>query len=87
MNTSTTYFVWTTRQDVSRKQEAEINRAVKAIDQSMIFVRFYAAGNDVHGWLERDNDGTNNYNWRRADNRKCVEIAQQILSGKKAGAA
>jgi hypothetical protein len=76
---NTTYFVWTTKTDVSRKASADIDAAVKQIDPTMSFVRHYAPGNDTHGWLERNNDGTNDQNWRVENNRKCVEIAKARL--------
>jgi len=73
------YFVWTTKKNVTRAAAAKIDKAVKAIDPSMDFVRHYAAGNDTHGWLERPNDGTNDYNHVRARNAECVKIAESIL--------
>lgn len=75
----TTYFVWTTKAEVSRKAAADIDAAVKEIDSSMCFVRHYMVGNDTHGWLERDNDGTNTQNWRVANNNRCIEIAKARL--------
>jgi hypothetical protein len=74
------YFVWTTKKHVTRAAAAKIDAAVKLIDPSMEFVRHYAAGNDTHGWLERPNDGTNDYNHVRARSAKCIEIAEKALA-------
>lgn len=74
------YFVWTTKKNVTRKQADQIDAAVKAIDPDMTFVRHCAAGNDTHGWLERPNDGTNDYNHVRARNAECVKVAEKILA-------
>jgi hypothetical protein len=72
------YFVWTTKKSVSRSTAAEIDKAVKAIDPSMGFVRYHAAGNDTRGWLERPNDGTNTDNHVRARNAECARIAESL---------
>ena len=51
------HYVATTRLNVSREQARQIDAAVKAIDSRAEFVRHYAAGNALHGWIEitRDN--------------------------------
>jgi len=74
-----TYFIHTYNCEVTRKQEDMINARIKAIDSDAVFVRHYAAGNHVHGWIERPNDGTNDYNIRRAKNAKLVRIADEVL--------
>ena len=75
----TPYFFATYQTKVTRKQAAEINKRIAAIDESASFVRHYAPGNDTHGWLERPNDGTNDANWRRARLAEMRAIADQVL--------
>lgn len=74
------YFVWTTRTKATKKQAREINRLVKEIDETMDFIGPVSIpGNETHGWLERPNDGTNDYAFRRDDNNLCVAVAKKIL--------
>ena len=76
---STSYFIWSTQKHITEVQAAEINSAIKAIQNDADFVRHYAPGNPTHGWIERPNDGTNDYNYQRELNRKCAEAAKKIL--------
>lgn len=79
MNNTGPYFVWTTKAFVSVAQAELINEQIEAIDPSMAFIRHYAAGNETHGWLERPNDGTNDYNHVRERSARCVKVAEWIL--------
>ncbi len=74
-----TYFVWTTRRHVDRTLAAKIDNAIKAVAPSASFVRHYAAGNETHGWIERDNDGMNDANFRRKENEELIRIAVNML--------
>jgi hypothetical protein len=76
---SAIYFVWTTTAEVTRANAARINRAVQQVDPTMGFRRHYAPRNALHGWLERPNDGTNDYLWRRDINAKCIALAESAL--------
>jgi hypothetical protein len=76
------YFISTYTVQVTRKQAKEINRRISQIDPKAAFVRHYAAGNHVHGWIERPNDGTNDCNFRRETNMQMKQIADKILLGR-----
>jgi hypothetical protein len=78
--TMTEYIAWTTKRQVSKKAAEQIRAAVAAIDPSMDFVRHYAAGNDIHGWLVRPNDGSNDCNHVRERTARCIAEAERILA-------
>jgi len=65
--------------EVTEKQAAEINKLIKAIDADAVFIRHYAAGNNCHGWLERPDDGTNDYDHVRANKLEMRRIAGVVL--------
>jgi hypothetical protein len=46
----------------------------------MDFVRHYAAGNDIHGWLVRPNNGSNDHNHVRERTARCIAEAERILA-------
>lgn len=73
------HFLWTTRKNVTKAKARQVNKAVKAVDPSMHFIRHAAPGNAVRGWLERPNDGTNNQPATRARSAECIKIARSIL--------
>jgi hypothetical protein len=77
--TMTEYIAWTTTTQVSKTAAEQIRSAVAAIDPSMDFVRHYAAGNDIHGWLVRPNNGSNDYNHVRERTARCIAEAERIL--------
>lgn len=73
------YYIRTYKCQVSVSQARRIDREIKKIDSGADFVRHYAAGNDIHGWLVRDNDGRNYENEVRCQHKKMIEIADRIL--------
>jgi hypothetical protein len=77
------YFISSWTCDVTEAQAEQIDRAVKQVDPEMEFVRHYAAGDRTHGWLERPNDGTNDYDFRRESNQQARAIADEILTKKR----
>ena len=73
------YYVATTKTKATKKQAAEIRRLIAEIDNDAVFVSVSIPGNDIKGWIERPNDGTNDYNFRRANNRRMAEIMHGII--------
>jgi hypothetical protein len=74
-----TYVVKTYSCRVNKHQARQINETLKGIDRDATFIRHYEAGNDIHGWIERTNDGTNEQGWRRERNRRLVAATDLIL--------
>lgn len=73
------YFIWTTKRRATSSQAAEIQRRCQKVLDDVTYVSHNAPGNDTHGWLERPNDGCNDYNSFRAGFRECIAIAQEVL--------
>lgn len=74
-------FLWTTREIVTPETARKITEALQAIDPDADFTRFFQAGNETHGWITRPNDGTNDHNERRSQNKRLIETAERIIAG------
>ena len=74
------HFLFTTQTKVTKAAAKRINKAIMEIDDSAQFVGpLSIPGNRTTGWIERPNDGTNDYNHVRARNEQMAEIARKEL--------
>lgn len=74
------YCVFTTTYEVTKDAANRINKAIKAIDDTAAFVGPVSIpGNNTKGWIERPNDGTNDYNHVRERNSRMAAIARKEL--------
>jgi len=74
------HYVFTTTAKVTKAAAKRINRAIKSLDESASFVGpLKIAGNQTTGWIERPNDGTNDYPERRKMNQVLADIAKVEL--------
>lgn len=67
------------KQHVNRALAIKINNAIQAVDPKALFVRLEQPGNDIHGWIERPNDGNNSANFMRDRNAQVKAIADKML--------
>ncbi len=75
-----TYYVFTTTAKVTQAAAKRIAKAIKEIDDTAEFVGPVSIpGNQVKAWIERPNDGTNDYNHVRERNNRMAEIARKEL--------
>lgn len=75
-----TYYVFTTTTKVTKAAAKRINNQIKELDPSATFVGpLSIPGNETTGWIERPNDGSNDYNGVRANNASMAEIACREL--------
>ena len=76
------YYVFLTTAKFTKITADRINRKIKTIDKTAEFIGLLSIpGNNTTGWIERPNDGTNNYNHVRSRNNKIVDIAIEELAG------
>ena len=74
------YFIFTTTYQVSDSVADRINERIKQLDSTAVFVGPVSIpGNTIRGWIERPNDGSNDYNFRRAINARLSDIAKDEL--------
>lgn len=74
--------VWEGRELKSAARE-RAEKAIAAIDPSADIVVYHEPGTDrVRTWLERPNDGTNDYNYVRARNAELAAAVETELEGK-----
>lgn len=74
------YFILSTNSKVTKAAAKRINKAIKEIDDTAEFVGpLSIPGNQTKGWLERPNDGTNDYNHVRARNAQMAAIVRKEL--------
>ncbi len=74
------YFIMTWDKTLSRKVAQAAQEAIDAIDPSVeLMANMCIPGSDVRMWLSRPNDGTNEYDYQDAKNRRCVEIVEELL--------
>jgi len=71
------YFIMTWERALSRKAAQDAQRAIDAVDPSVELMCI--RGNEAQMWLSRPNDGTNEYDYQDAMNRRCVEIVEELL--------
>jgi hypothetical protein len=74
------HYIFTTTTKISRAAAKRIQTRIKAIDASAEFAGPMAIpGSRTTGWIERPNDGTNDYIEVRERNRKMADIAREEL--------
>ena len=74
------YYIFTTTAKITKATAKRINMAIKAIDESADFIGpLSIPGSDTKGWIERPNDGTNDYNHVVARNNEMAAIARREL--------
>ena len=74
------YYIFTTTYPVTGSAAKRINKEIKKIDPRAEFVGpLSIPGNNIRGWIERPNDGTNDHNHVRARNEQMAEIARREL--------
>lgn len=73
------YFIatWQRRLKPAARKRAET--AIHAIDPTAVLVLHSEPGNAVRMWLERPNDGTNDYISMRAKHRACIAAVNREL--------
>jgi hypothetical protein len=76
------FYIKTYRQHVSRSLASRIDLEVKRISPVVEFVLHECAGNEIHAWIERPNDGQNDSNYRRAENNKIASVVDSMMSAK-----
>lgn len=75
-----THYVFTTTAKVTKAAAKRINRAIRAIDDTAEFVGPLAIpGNRTTAWIERPNDGTNDYIEVSQRNQQMAAIARKEL--------
>lgn len=75
------FFIASTRRTVTQAAASRIDLAVKAIDPTASFVGpLSIPGNDTTGWIERPNDGTNDYGYRREEAKRMREAMERELA-------
>lgn len=74
------HYLFVTNRKFSKAAAKRINRRIRGIDPSAEFVGpLSIPGSQTKGWLERPNDGTNDYNHVRERNRRMANIAREEL--------
>lgn len=77
-----TYYIFTTSKKFTEATAERINQRIKAIDDTAKFVGpLSIPGNRTKGWIERPNDGSNDYLHVRARNARMADIARDELGG------
>ena len=75
-----TYYIMATRMDFPKSTANRINKRIKEIDDTACFLGpLDIPGNDIAGWLERPNDGTNDHPDTRERNKRMAAIANEEL--------
>jgi hypothetical protein len=74
------HYIHITRVKVTQDVADRINERVQAIDPQACFRGpLDIPGSDVGGWLERPNDGTNDYNHVRERNKQLAAIVREEI--------
>ena len=74
------YFILVTKKKVAKTAAKKIDQLIKEIDSTASFVApLSIPGSEVKGWLERPNDGTNDYNHARERNLRMAAIVRREL--------
>lgn len=74
------YFIATWHQQLPTKAARKrAEDAIRSIDPTVTLVYHSEPGNAVRMWLERPNDGTNDYDYQRESNLQCiVAVAREL---------
>ena len=74
------YFILVVKKKVAKTAAKKIDQLIKEIDSTASFVApLSIPGSEVKGWLERPNDGTNDYNHVQERNLQMAEIVRREL--------
>lgn len=74
------HYVFSTRAKFSKATADAINEQIQQLDPSAEFVGpLSIPGNDTTGWIERPNDGRNDYQDISRRNREMADIARQLI--------
>lgn len=74
------YFIFSTKAKVTKAAARRISKAIKEIDDKAEFTGpLSIPGDRTTGWIERPNDGTNDYGDQRARNARMAAIAREEL--------
>jgi len=75
-----TYFIFTTSTKITKAAAKRIQKRIKAIDSTADFTGpLSIPGSRTTGWIERPNDGTNDYSHVRERNNQMAAIAKEEL--------
>lgn len=74
------YYIKVWKQDYPKSAVRRAEKAARAIDPTVALVHVHIPGNDIRVWMERPNDGNNDYNYVRERNDACIAAVEEVFA-------